>query len=237
MEPLNQKENEKFLQDYLSEEIFVVKSLDNDKFAGLVSEIIKANSAKGTIFLFGNGGSASIASHFAHNLNWDVSADLRNGEKISALALNDNVSHLTGLANDRHYDQIFSEQLKTHLKSNDLVIGMSASGNSDNVYNGLKYARDCGNFTISISGSGGRIAGVVDKPWEIPSHDQQIVEDIQQIICHVIVRMLFYYYHGFAKQNERFEDIAHLRNKKAYLLSRSEKDKFAEVNYFVSGKK
>jgi D-sedoheptulose 7-phosphate isomerase len=126
------------------------------------------------------------------------------------------------LANDRHYDQIFVEQLRNFLQRNDIVIGISASGNADNVFNALKYAKERKNFTVSLSGNdGGKIAKVANLSWVVPSFDQQIIEDVMQTICHVIVRTIFYREQGFVKNHLEFADIAILREKDAYLVSRN----------------
>ncbi len=212
--------NAEFVDYYKKGLISAVSFLEAEKFAVLAELILKARDSNGTVYIMGNGGSASIAAHFAHNLNWDASAKLEDRKRLKALALHENLCHLTGLANDRHYDQIFVEQLRNFLQRNDIVIGISASGNADNVFNALKYAKER-NFTVSLSGNdGGKIAKVANLSWVVPSYDQQIIEDVMQIICHVIVRTIFYRKQGFIKNHLKFADIAILREKEAYLASR-----------------
>jgi D-sedoheptulose 7-phosphate isomerase len=218
--------NAEFVDYYKKGLISAVSFLETEKFVLLAELILKARDSNGTIYILGNGGSASIAAHFAHNLNWDASAKLEDQKKLKALALHENLCHLTGLANDRHYDQIFVEQLRNFLRKNDIVIGISASGNADNVFNALKYAKERKNFTISLSGNdGGKIAKVANLPLVVPSFDQQIIEDVMQTICHITVRTIFYKEFGFIENHLMFADIAILREKDAYLRYRNFKEK------------
>lgn len=159
----------------------------------IASIIENTTNSNGKVYLIGNGGSAAIAAHFCHNLCWDVSADRPIGKKVKAIMLNEQMSHLTGLANDRHYDDIFKIQLENLLNKNDMVIGISASGNSANIIEAIKYTKETNVQYVTITGQGGgELKKLGGDNINVISNDQQVTEDIQSSICHIVVRMLYY---------------------------------------------
>jgi D-sedoheptulose 7-phosphate isomerase len=141
------------------------------------------------VFLMGNGGSGSTASHFACDLNKGVSYGRQ--KRFRVISLNDNLPTLTAYANDVSYEDVFVEQLKNFLRPGDLVVGISGSGNSPNVLNAIAYANSFGAHTVGLCGfDGGKLAGIVRTPILAPVRDMQKAEDIHMILLHVVMQVL-----------------------------------------------
>lgn len=139
----------------------------------------------GTIFVLGNGGSAATASHFA----CDLAKGTRTNGKPSfrVVALNDNVPLLTAWANDTSYERVFAEQLVALVRPADLVIAISASGNSPNVLAAAHVAREAGVPTIALTGrTGGRLRNLSSLTIAVPSDSIEQVEDAHLIIAHSV---------------------------------------------------
>ena len=151
--------------------------------------IVDAYERGGTIYIFGNGGSAATASHFVCDFNKGLSE--QRTKKFNLVCLNDNTPILMAIANDIGYDEIFSFQLKNKLDPNDLVIGISGSGNSLNVINAIIYAKECSVKTIGITGyKGGRLKELSDYSLHVSIDDMQVVEDIHMMFDHMMMRVL-----------------------------------------------
>jgi D-sedoheptulose 7-phosphate isomerase len=137
------------------------------------------------VIIMGNGGSATTASHFACDLG---KGTLSPGfPRFRVLALTDNISLFSALANDCGYDQVFGEQVKSLVRPGDVVIGISASGNSPNVLNGVEVARQEGATTIGFVGfDGGELKDRVDLAVHVPSDFIEQVEDVHLILEHLI---------------------------------------------------
>lgn len=138
-----------------------------------------------TVYVFGNGGSASLASHFA----CDLGKGTANGteKRFRVMALTDNLPLITAWANDSSYDHIFAEQLTNFVRPQDVAFAISASGNSRNVINALQVARDAGATTLGITGfKGGLMRELCDKCVIVPSENMQIIEDLHLSIAHAI---------------------------------------------------
>jgi D-sedoheptulose 7-phosphate isomerase len=141
------------------------------------------------VYLFGNGGSAATASHMANDLNKYLSIDGK--PRMKAIALTDNVPVLTAWANDTEYVNIFAEQLKNFLDSGDVVIAISASGNSPNVVKAIEVAHAKGAITIGFTGiEGGQVRCMVHHCILIPDEYIMRQEDGHMILDHVIVTAL-----------------------------------------------
>ena len=137
------------------------------------------------IFIMGNGGSATTASHFARDLQ--IGAAVAGKPRIQATSLTDNVAFITALANDIDYSSIFEEQLIGQLEEGDVVIGISASGNSPNVLKAIEYARKNGAITIGFIGfGGGKLRELVHKSIVLSSRDYGQVEDIHLSLAHIV---------------------------------------------------
>ncbi len=140
------------------------------------------------VYICGNGGSASTASHMAVDLGKNV----RGGaNRMRVVSLTDNVPWLTAVANDQSYADCFAEQLRNYLQPDDLVIGISASGDSENVVRAFEFARRHGAHRLALIGfDGGRIARLATMRIWVDSHDYGIVESVHLVVVHVFVRML-----------------------------------------------
>ena len=174
---------------YINKEIEVIRSLDIASINAVMLAILAAYEADGNIYIFGNGGSASTASHFQNDFNKGLSEPLE--QKFNFVCLNDNVPTVMAIANDLGYENIFSFQLKNKLKENDLVVGISGSGNSPNVLNAIEYAKSEGVRTVGITGyDGGKLAKTVDVSFHVAVNDMQITEDVHMILDHLMMSVL-----------------------------------------------
>lgn len=168
----------------------VLDGFDHDQFDRVVSAIVKAYDQGVRIFIMGNGGSGSTASHMACDINKGTCFDL--DKKFKMISLSDNIPTILALANDVSYDAVFVEQMKNFFVPGDLVIGISGSGNSENVLRAIRYARDNQGRTIGLSGfSGGKLAELVDIPFVARVDDMQKVEDVHIIVVHMIMQAVY----------------------------------------------
>lgn len=145
--------------------------------------LIRAYDQQRTIYLFGNGGSAALASHFA----CDLAKGTINGsaKRFRVLALTDNVPLMTAWANDSSYEDIFAEQLAIFAMPGDVAFAISASGNSPNVLKALKVAREAGVITTGLTGfEGGKMRALCDAAIVIPADNMQLIEDLHLCVTH-----------------------------------------------------
>lgn len=163
--------------------------IELDDLAAIEQALWDTYQRDGTIFVCGNGGNAATASHFVCDLmKLTVEAAIAADEsRMRALALTDNVPLLTAWANDEGYDRVFVEQFASLSRPGDMLVALSASGNSPNVLHTVLWANAQGRQTVGIAGfEGGRLAQTAQRALVIPSHSMQVIEDIQSIICHAL---------------------------------------------------
>jgi D-sedoheptulose 7-phosphate isomerase len=155
----------------------------------IVPMLLKARAEGRTIYFFGNGGSASTASHFVVDIG---KATIRgDGTRFHCLALVDNVESVTAWANDADYSRVFSEQLKGLAQAGDVAFGISGSGNSPNVLEAVRVARSLGLATVGLTGmGGGKLKELVDVPLVVPSNSMQHIEDVHLLVCHLLTAYL-----------------------------------------------
>jgi D-sedoheptulose 7-phosphate isomerase len=183
-------DTQQFAKEYLSGLTGVIDRFDYARFSQIVDRILSAYHRQARIFVMGNGGSATTASHFACDLNKGCCLDL--AKKFKMICLNDNLPSLMALANDLDYRSVFEEQLKNFFETGDLVIGISGSGNSENVLRAVRYARENGGVTVGFSGfGGGQLAEVVDTAFVARVDDMQKVEDLHMILVHMIMQAVY----------------------------------------------
>ncbi|MFH1038063.1 MAG: SIS domain-containing protein [PVC group bacterium] len=176
---------EKIMKDYLSSIKACLESLPLDKLSCAVSLMLKAIAAGKQIIIFGNGGSASTAAHFVCDLAKGVFTG--GGPRIKALSLNDCIPLMTAWSNDEGYDRVFVEPLANYLEEGDLVIGISASGNSPNVLRAIEYANRHGAVTVGLVGKGGgELADLAQLSIVVKSDSYEEVEDIHVVITHML---------------------------------------------------
>lgn len=173
----------------------VLDTFDGEAFAKLVNAVLEAYTRGAHIFVMGNGGSGSTASHLACDINKGCCIDLE--KKFKMICLNDNMPTMLALANDLSYEVVFEEQLKNFYSPGDLVIGISGSGNSENVLRAVAYATAHGGRTAGWSGfGGGRLAQMVELPFVVQSHDMQQVEDCHMVLAHMLMQAVHGALHG-----------------------------------------
>lgn len=179
-----------------SEEYFrlyqqVVASLPHEEIDQVVNELMHAYEHGKNIFMFGNGGSASLASHFACDLAKGTVISENGQKRFRVLALTDNIPLMTAWANDTCYDQIFAEQLRNFVTLGDVAFAISGSGNSPNVLRGLEVARRHGARTLGLTGfEGGKMKSLCNVCVILPSNNMQIIEDFHLSMTHAIFSVI-----------------------------------------------
>lgn len=163
----------------------VLEELDTDAVGRIVDELMAARERGRTVFIVGNGGSASTASHMATDLCKVTAAGGQPG--IRAVSLPDNVAMLTAWSNDEAYDQSFAGPLQAYLTPGDVVIAISASGRSPNVLEATEIANRTGGTTIGLCGfGGGELASLAQIAVVVPANDYGLVEDAHLAINHAL---------------------------------------------------
>ncbi|MFC1946235.1 SIS domain-containing protein [Chloroflexota bacterium] len=177
------------LHAYISETSAVMTGLPETDIARTVELLETAREKGRKVYTFGNGGSAASASHFASDLA--KGAICAGKPRLQAYCLSDNTPMLTAWANDKDYDNVFSEQLENYIDAGDVAIGISGSGNSPNVLNGIRKAREKGATTVGLIGfGGGKLKDLVDIPVVVACDNMRQVEDIHLVIIHSITACL-----------------------------------------------
>jgi len=176
------------IQEYLENSISCLNSLKSehsDSIERIFNLVKESRIKKRRIFLIGNGGSASTASHFVCDLN--KTAKIKSLNRSQAFALNDNSPLVFAISNDISYDSVFEEQLKNFLEKDDLVIAISGSGNSENIIKAVNYANEKGAITIGLTGfDGGRLKKICKECLVVPSDKMYHIEDVHLTINHLI---------------------------------------------------
>ena len=178
-----------FLTEYCAELGATLAKLPLERFEEFVVLLESAYREERQVFMLGNGGSGSTASHIVCDLVKGVSYGLP--KRFRAICLNDNVPTLMAYANDLSYEEIFVEPLKNFLHPGDLVIGLSGSGNSPNVLKAIDYANQHGAHTVGLSGfGGGKLAKLAHTSVVAPVNDMQKSEDTHLILLHAAFQVL-----------------------------------------------
>ncbi|MCK5024010.1 MAG: SIS domain-containing protein [Thermoplasmata archaeon] len=183
---------EKFINDYLNDVIRTleeIKANNADFFDKLATIFVDARRDNRKIFFCGNGGSASTASHFTSDL---AKGTIVEGvPRFKVLSLADNIPQMLAWGNDSCYEDIFVEQLKNLMEPGDVVVGISGSGNSENVLRAISYANENDGTTVGITGfDGGKIKDMVHLCLIAPVHNMQKTEDIHMLVDHLTTLML-----------------------------------------------
>lgn len=174
---------------YLRTEMEILSRLDQNAVNGLMNLMEDTRKSGHRIFLCGNGGSAATASHFVCDFMKGVSLNQR--VKYDLECLNDNTPLLSAVSNDIGYEEVFVMPLRAKLHPGDLVIGISGSGNSENVVRAIAYAKEHGARTAVLVGySGGKLLAMADQAVHVPIDNMQIVEDVHMILDHLMMYIL-----------------------------------------------
>ncbi len=185
----DKSKSEEFLRNYAFEVSDNLMKSNFGTLAEIASKILETKKSGKRIFIAGNGGSAATASHMGNDLLKGARRFGREG--FRSIALCDSLPIVTCLANDFSYDDIYSIQLRTYAEPGDLFIGFSGSGNSPNVVNGAKTAKEMGLFTIEFGGrDGGKLKKYSDLALVAPTDSMEQLEDMHMLYEHAIVSLL-----------------------------------------------
>src|SRR6516162_10085411 len=178
-----------WITDYVKAQKGAHDSIPTEAVAQLIGTLREALKQDRQVLVFGNGGSAANASHFATDLGKGASDKM--GKRFRVIALNDNVSWMTAIANDYAYEDVFVRQLENYARPGDIALSLSVSGNSPNCVKALAWAREHGLKTFAlVGGKRGRMAEIAEQALVIQDTHYGRVEDAQMGICH----MLCYYF-------------------------------------------
>lgn len=174
---------------YLTQLAAILAELSQEQIWDVVHVLLGAWRRGSQVFLLGNGGSAATASHMANDLN--KGTIVPGQPRFKALALSDNTPLMTAWANDTSYESIFVEQMLNFLEAEDIVLGISCSGNSPNVLRAMEVAREHGAITVGFAGrDGGRLGDLVDHCICVPGDYIGHQEDVHMVLDHLITATL-----------------------------------------------
>jgi D-sedoheptulose 7-phosphate isomerase len=174
------------IEGYLERLRVAIDTLPRDDIVQLGELLYGAYRDGKHVFVLGNGGSASTASHMAADLAKNTIE--QNMRRFRILSLNDNTALLTALANDLGYENVFAEQLKNLIRAGDVLVAISAGGNSPNVLAAIRCAQERSAAVAAIVGfGGGRAASLADLSIVVASDQYGIVEDVHLVINHILV--------------------------------------------------
>jgi D-sedoheptulose 7-phosphate isomerase len=178
------------IEFYLRDVSRLISELPAARLQGIVNRLVAAYDEGRQVFLLGNGGSASTCSHIVNDFQKCIY--LAGGKTFRCMSLTDNVALMTAWANDTAYELIFAEQLRPWVQEGDLVFCVSGSGNSPNVLQAARLAKESGAYTIALAGyAGGKLAPLVDDAIIVPCDNMQRIEDAHMVILHLLFwRML-----------------------------------------------
>jgi D-sedoheptulose 7-phosphate isomerase len=168
---------------YLKKVSKAIDALSRDEMTKFIELLHKTYLKGGNIYFFGNGGSAATASHICGDFVKGLSFGQE--RRFKAICFSDNSAALMAIANDISYDDIFVEQLINFLEKDDLVVGISGSGNSENVLRAISYANEKGVNTVGLCGfGGGKLKSLAKHAVHVDIDDMEITEDVHMAIGH-----------------------------------------------------
>ncbi len=174
-----------YARAYLERTADIAMRIPTDAAARIVRVLIEACEAGRTVFVMGNGGSSATATHFANDLGKGGVSGFP--KRFKVICLNDNMALVTAWANDTDYQRIFAEQLRNFVEPGDVVVGFSGSGNSPNVLNAIRLAKERRAVTVGFTGlPGGLLRNLADHCLVVPSTDMQHIEDLHLVVAHLI---------------------------------------------------
>ncbi len=178
-----------FIDSYFQEVLRCIVLLDKEVIAKIIEIILEAYRVDKKIYILGNGGAASTASHIACDLGKGTLSRVydQKEKRLHVVSLTDNVALITAYANDISYDDIFIQQLRNLVEAKDVVIAISGSGNTKNVLSAAEYAKKMGAKTIGLTGfnNGGRLAEIVDLSLVVKTNHYGPLEDVHMMIGHL----------------------------------------------------
>jgi D-sedoheptulose 7-phosphate isomerase len=175
-----------FAGAYLSYVQSVLQRIDPKEIGGFIAMLLDARERGATVYFIGNGGSAATASHFANDLSIGTN---EYDKPFRAVSLTDNVAVLTAIGNDFGYEEIFTRQLRALGRRGDVVVGISASGNSPNLLHAFEHARAAGIRTVAITAfDGGKLKSMADQGIHVPTGPKEYgpAEDAHMVLDHLV---------------------------------------------------
>lgn len=174
---------------YFEKEKATLDAISKDDLNTLMNVLMQAREDEKHIFIMGNGGSAATASHYVCDFNKGISYGKEKMFKF--ICLNDNVPTMMAYANDLSYADVFVGPLRNFMQEGDIVIGISGSGNSENVVRAIKYANENGGISVGITGyNGGKVKQLSKYNVHVPVDDMQIAEDLHMVLDHCMMKIL-----------------------------------------------
>jgi D-sedoheptulose 7-phosphate isomerase len=175
-----------FARDYSNHLQSLLRNLDIPAVGRFTEVLLEARNRGARVFFCGNGGSAATASHFAN----DIAVGTRSAHKpFKAIALTDNVAVMTAIANDHGYDHLFTKQIEVLMEPGDVLVAISASGNSPNVVKAIEMTKARGNLTVALTGfDGGQMRQIADVVVHIATDKGEYgpVEDMHLVLDHIV---------------------------------------------------
>ena len=174
---------------YFEREKQVLDMIDKSSLSQVMNILERARLDGRQIFIMGNGGSAATASHYCCDFNKGIS--LHKEKRYRMICLNDNVPTMMAYANDMSYDDVFVGPLQNFYQTGDVVIGISGSGNSENVVRAIQWAMGHGAVTVAFTGyDGGKLKQIAEYGVHVPINDMQITEDLHMVFDHCMMKVL-----------------------------------------------
>ena len=186
---------QQFSKGYFSYLSSLLDELDTNAIASFADEMENARKNQNTIFFIGNGGSASTASHMANDFGTDIRKKGGSDLPFRALSLTDNNAVMMAIANDDGYGNLFVNQLRIHYRPGDILVAISASGNSSNIISAAEWVKERDGIVMSLVGfDGGRLKEISDVVIHVKSQKGEYgpVEDVHMIMDHLLANWLQY---------------------------------------------
>lgn len=177
-----------FIKNYFDEIKKTIDKVSLKEVEEVIHVLHQAYKEDKQIFIMGNGGSASLASHFACDIGkGTLEKNYETKKRFRVMSLTDNIATITAYANDLNYEEVFSQQLKNLVLPKDIVIAITGSGNSKNIIRGIEETLEMEGVTIGFTGfNGGRLKKIIDYNIHVPSRNYGIIEDTHTILTHII---------------------------------------------------
>ncbi len=176
------------ISEYLERTREVCGRIKPREVQAVIDLLMDARKNGRRIFVIGNGGSAATASHFSVDLGKGTLRGTEDQPRFLVQSLTDNLPYVTAWANDFDFDLVYEQQLRNLGESGDVVIGISASGNSPNMVRAMEYARSAGMVTVAMTGfSGGKLKDLADHTVHVPVDDYGMAENMHLIVVHIII--------------------------------------------------
>ena len=164
------------LEDYIEQGLKARKSINISQVRNFSQKLYSSVNQGGKLLVFGNGGSAADAQHFVGELDGHFTKERK---ALPAIALSTNTSSMTAIANDYSYEEVFSRPVSALANDNDMVVGISTSGNSKNVIKAIAAAKENGAYTVAFTGrTGGKLKDTVDVLFNVESDFTPIIQEV-----------------------------------------------------------